>query len=349
MIKKTVILVAGALLLIPILIISCSENVSSRPNYIFKKAPKEGVVAKVLGKEVTAAELYKGAENEIYEAEMKLHEVKLNQLRGYVLKELIKANNKAGLSNDQFLEKVIAKNVKVSKKEMNAFIKSKKIPKKNINASFKKRLNKFLMMQKKRDAIDQWVAAQTQKNPVEVYIERPDQPVFEVNLGNAPFIGRADAKVVLVEFSDFQCRYCSDGVKILNSVKKKYGDKVKIVFKQFPLSFHSNAKMAAEASLCANDQGGKFFWKMHDTLFENQAKINKMGIEDMAKGIGLNVGQFKTCLASGKHTKMVEDDIKDGREVGVKSTPTFFINGKIIRGAEPISVFTKLIDKELSR
>ena len=349
MIKRAFLSAAAISGLVLLLVISCSEKVSSRPNYIFKKAPKEGVAAKVLGKEVLAVDLYKGAESEIYEAEKKLYEVKLNQLRGFVLKELIKANNKGGLSNDQFLEKVIADKVKVSEKEMNAFIKSKNIPKKNINAGFKKRLNKFLMMQKKREAIDRWVASQTKKNPVEVYIDKPSQPVFEVNLGNAPFVGSADAKVVLVEFSDFQCRYCRDGVKIINSIKKKYGDKVKIVFKQFPLSFHGNAKMAAEASLCANDQGGELFWKMHDAMFENQAKINRPGIEDMAKKIGLDMNRFKKCLSGGKHTKAVENDIKDGREVGVKSTPTFFINGKIIRGAEPISVFTELIDIELSR
>lgn len=348
---KSFFVYTGAFVVVVIIAaVSCTRDAKSGPKYIFKKPPKQGVVAEVLGKEVSEAELFKGAENELYEAQMRLHELKMDQLRAYVLKSLMKSHPKRkNLSNDEFLNQVIARGVKVSEKDIAAFVKEKGIAKRNVTAGFKKRVRKFILKQKKRDAIDVWVARQTAKNPVKVYFAKPMPPVFEIDIKGAPFKGGVDAKVTVVKFSDFQCHYCRDGVTILNQLHKKYGNKIKIVFKQFPLSFHSQAKIAGRASLCAGDQEMRHFWRYHDTLFANQAKLSRPGLKFLAKELGLDTERFNRCLDSSKFADQVEQDLKDGRLVGVKATPTFFINGRIVRGIEPIEVFIKIVEEELAR
>ena len=134
----------------------------------------------------------------------------------------------------------------------------------------------------------------------------------------------------------------------MDEIKKKYGDKVKVVFKNFPLPFHKQAKGAAIAGLCANEQGGKYFWKLHDYMFDNQSKLDQNALKKAAaKFQGFDSSKFNDCVTKKKYLARVESDIKEGQELGVKSTPTFFLNGKIINGALPLEDFSKMIDKEL--
>ena len=104
--------------------------------------------------------------------------------------------------------------------------------------------------------------------------------------------------------------------------------------------------MAAEAGLCANEQGSEKFWKLHDAMFEDQSKLAKGDLQKTAKRIGLT-DAFLKCLESGKYKAQIESDKKDGMKAGVKSTPTFFVNGKMINGAQPFEVFSELIDSEM--
>ena len=126
-------------------------------------------------------------------------------------------------------------------------------------------------------------------------------------------------------------------------------EEIKVAFKNFPLPFHNQAKGAAAAGLCANDQGTDKFWKMHDAMFENQTKLGKDGLAELAKKIGLDMKAYSTCVNQKKHMAAVEMDIAYGKKVGVKSTPTFYVNGKLINGAQPVEVFSELIDEELAR
>lgn len=330
---------------------ACTQKVDSKPHFIFKAAPDGTAVAKVNGEVITKDDLYKGIESEIYEAEKKVHEIKMNRLRAILLERYMQADKrKAGLSNDEYLEKYIAKDSKVSKKDIEAFIKERKFPKEHVNDQMKDRIKKFLGLEQKKKAVDQWLTAQTKKSPVEVYMAEPTRPIYEINVDeHSPAWGKSDAKVTLVEFSDFQCPFCAKGSEIINQVKKKYKNKVKIVFKNFPLPFHHHAKKAAVASLCANEQGPKSFWKLHDEMFNNQQKLGGEGLKELAKSAGLKMEKFSSCLDANKYLARVEADIEEGKDIGVKSTPTFFINGKIINGAHPIEVFSELIDEELNR
>jgi len=333
-----------------IVLFSCTEKVSSKPNFIFKAAPSQGAAAKIGSKTLIEGDVFKDIQAEIYEAEMKVYQIKMNRLKAVVIENLMEMDpKKKGLANDAYLEKYVTNDVKVSKENIAAFIKERKIPAQHINEQMKQRIRQFLQVDLKKKAIDKWMASKTQKNPVEIYLKKPMRPVFDVKAGDAPYAGGADAKVTVVEFSDFQCPFCAKGATILTELKKKYGNKVKIAFKNFPLPFHQHAEMAAQAGLCANEQKADLFWKMHDRMFGDQTKLTKDGLVASAKAIGLKVDQFTKCLDSKKYADKVKADIEDGKKVGVKSTPTFFVNGQLINGAQPVEVFSELIDEALAK
>ena len=167
----------------------------------------------------------------------------------------------------------------------------------------------------------------------------------DIKLGDAPVMGPASAPVTLVAFSDFQCPFCSRAVPTLKEIEGQYQGKLRVAFKQMPLPFHDKAHLAAEAALAANEQGK--FWQYHDKLFANQQALDRPALEKYAEELGLNMSKFKAALDSGKFKDRVDADAKEGAAVGATGTPTFFINGTKLVGAQPADAFKSLIDKEL--
>jgi protein-disulfide isomerase len=162
-----------------------------------------------------------------------------------------------------------------------------------------------------------------------------------------PARGPANALVTIVEFSDFQCPYCSREVPVIERVMKDYDGKVRLVFRHYPLDFHPFAQKAAEAGACAQDQGK--FWELHDKMFTNQ---NKLGVDDLkgyAKSLGMDPSKFDQCLDSGEKKALVEEDMKAGSAAGVSGTPAFFINGVFINGAQPYEQIKQAVDRELKK
>lgn len=335
---------------VALFVIACNKSEASKPNFTFKAQTSAQVAASVAGESISESELNKGIESELYEAEMKVFELRYARLQALLLERFMnKDPNKSGLSNDEYLAKFIAKDIKVADKEIESFIKERSIPKDQVNADIRERIKQFIEMEKKKKAVDVWLAKQTEKNPVEIYFTKPKRPVFDVKVGNAPFKGADDAKVTIVEYSDFQCPFCSKGATLVSELEKKYGKKIKIVFKNFPLPFHNQAKGAAEAALCAREQDQKYFWKMHDAMFLDQSKLDRDNLIQTAKKVGLKDASFTQCLDGKKYTAQVEADMAEGQELGVKSTPTFFVNGQLIAGAQGIEVFSEIIDEALAK
>ena len=329
--------------------VSCSDSIS-KPSFQFKAASKAGVVAKMGDNEITEAELADGAESEIYEAESKLFEVKFNKLRGVIMQKLMDQDpKKKGMTNDEYMDKYIAGSVKISEKDIDAFIKKQNIPQEHLNPMVREKIKNYLEMEKKKEAMDKWLAEQTKKTPVEVYIPKPKRPSFDIVLGDAPVAGSKDAKVTVVEFSDFQCPFCAKGAEVITGLKKKYGNKIQVAFKNFPLPFHNQAKGAAVAGLCAQEQSNDLFWKMHDGMFAAQDQLDIDSLKKLDKKISAKADQFDQCLTSNKYLARVEAEMEEGKKINVKSTPTFFVNGQMINGAQPIEVFSELIDEELDR
>jgi protein-disulfide isomerase len=175
----------------------------------------------------------------------------------------------------------------------------------------------------------------------------PPEKAAKIAEGNVPAFGPADAKVTVVEFSDFQCPFCSKAADASHKVKEKYGDKIRFVFRQFPLSFHKDAHLASQASLAAHKEGK--FWEYHDKLFANQQKLDRPSLETYAKEVGLNVANFKKALDSKEYASIVDAEMKLGEEVAVQGTPTMFVNGARINDPTNIDLISKAIDDALAK
>jgi len=175
----------------------------------------------------------------------------------------------------------------------------------------------------------------------------PTPTVADIEVGSDEFIrGDENAPVTLVEWSDFECSYCSRLMPIMEQILEDYDGQVKLVYRHFPLSFHTNAQKAAEASECAGDQDN--FWEMHDIIFENQSAITVSDLKGYATELGLNASTFNDCLDNGTHEQKVLDDFTEGTTVGVQGTPATFVNGTMVSGAQPYESFAAAIDAALA-
>lgn len=170
-------------------------------------------------------------------------------------------------------------------------------------------------------------------------------PIQSFNITKADNVrGNFNAPITLVEFSDFECPYCAKIYPTLKKILADYPDKVRLVYKYFPLSFHPNAQKASEAAACAGEQGK--FWEYHDELFDNQSagfSLDKFKI--WAENLGLNAVQFSKCLDSGKYASQVQAEEAEGQSKGVSGTPATFVNGQLVSGALPYESFKSIIDQ----
>lgn len=167
------------------------------------------------------------------------------------------------------------------------------------------------------------------------------------SVGSDNELGPENAKVAIVEYSDFECPFCARAEPTMKQILEKYPNDVKLVYKHFPLPSHKSSWKAAEAAECAVEQGK--FWKYHDVLFQNQQELYVPMLKDYAKQLGMNADTFNRCLDSGMMFGKVKADQNEGAEKGVTGTPAFFVNGKLISGAQPFPVFDAAISAELAK
>jgi protein-disulfide isomerase len=177
---------------------------------------------------------------------------------------------------------------------------------------------------------------------------RPDpNKHYAVNTKGSPRRGPEKAKIAVVEFSDFQCPFCSRVNPTLNQITKEYGDQVAVVFKHLPLRMHSKAPAAHAAAEAAHRQDK--FWEMHDLIFANQREMSPEKYEEYAQQLGLDMDRFRKDVASPAVKKKVDADAAEAARLGVTGTPGFFVNGRFVSGAKPFESFKQLIDEELKK
>jgi len=332
-----------------VVITACTDQAKAKPNLVHKSPTKPGVVAKIGDEEITEEALIGEDKVDFFELEKQKFDLKMNRLKKLMVDKLIGAEaKKANMSLDDFInKKVVGGDIKITDKEYKKFVAEKHIPESQINPQIKERIMSYLQGNKKQELVDAYVAKLTKGKPVEVYFEKPKMQV-NVDIGKAPVYGKRDAPITVVEFTDFQCPFCSRAADTVNELKKKYGSKVQIAFKHFPLPMHREARPASEASMCVNEQGGDKFWKFQDKLFKNQDKLDTANLEKFAKESGADVKKYKECVDGKRFADLVQKDMEYGEKLGVKSTPTFFVNGQLVNGAVPIETFSEIIDEELS-
>lgn len=333
-----------------VIVAACTDNqAKAKPNIIMKDAPKAGIVGKIGGKDITEEELVGSDKMDFFEIEKRKYELSLDKFNRLMVEMLIgEEAKKEKMSTEEFITKKVVKGEpKPSEAELKKFIKDKNIPESQINPQIKERIIAYLGTQKKQDLIQAHIAKLTKNNPAEFYLKKPRMNL-NVEVGNAPTFGKEGAPVTIVEFSDFQCPFCTRAANTVTEIKKKYGNKVRVAFRHFPLPMHKEAKPASEASMCINEQSSDKFWKYHDLLFKHQDKLDPASLEKYAKDVGADTKKFAECVAAGKYKDAVAKDQEYGEKIGVKSTPTFFVNGQLIAGAVPIEQFSEIIDEEIA-
>lgn len=335
--------------LVPGLLVLSLALGAALPACAQKKAestPSNGVLAVVNGKNVTEADIQKAAADQFQaldrEYAQKKHELLESQLDMVIQDRLLEAEAAArGVTKEALLAEI--KPAAVTDAEVDAFYEQNKAQIPRPKDQVADQIKNYLQQQSGQKAQQDFYKSLESKYKVDIKME----PIRVEVAATGPAKGPANAPITIVEFSDFQCPFCSRVNPTLEQVREKYGDKVRIVFRQYPLPFHQQAAKAAEASLCANEQGK--FWEMHDALFANQSALQVEQLKEQATKLGLNAEQFNTCLDSNKHAATVQTDLKEGQAAGVNGTPAMFINGRFISGAVPFEQVAQVIDDELRR
>ncbi len=178
--------------------------------------------------------------------------------------------------------------------------------------------------------------------------QRPDaNKEYKVEIGDSPIRGSEEAVVTIVEWSDFQCPFCNRVSPTLAQIKKEYGDRVRLVFKHMPLSIHPQAGAAHAAAEAAHRQGK--FWEMHDRIFQNQRDLSVPTLESHAVAIGLDMDQFRKDVEAEEVASRINEDLQQANQLGVTGTPSFFINGRFLSGAQPFANFKRFIDEAIEK
>ncbi|MEM9593697.1 MAG: DsbA family protein [Acidobacteriota bacterium] len=312
-------------------------------------APPANAVATIGGEPISLGELEAFVADPLARLEAERRRVLEDGLEGLLETRLFELEAKRrGLSTEALLEAEVDAKSKVTDEEIDTFYTQNQARIGRPKEAILDDLRAYLTAQKAQPLRRELAQGLRERFKVVTLLE----PLrHEVGASPAPAKGAPGAQVTLVEFSDFQCPGCRGIVPVLDQVMERYGDKVKLEFRQFPLrNIHPQAQKAAEASLCAADQGE--FWGMHDAIFANPREMHDAALTEHAAGLGLDIATFTACLESGEHADTVQADVDQGLKVGVGSTPSIYVNGRpvnMVGGGAPIDAISALVDDELRR
>ena len=306
------------------------------------------VVAKLNGKDITASDLESYIKDELYKREVteknasEAYEVKEQSIDSLIDQRLLDdAAAKAGKKPDDYLSDKVKEMGAVSDDEVKAFFDEnrQRLPPDATLEAFSARIRSHLESQRPDK-----VRADLRKNAQVAVLMQPPRVNVDA-LG--PSRGPADAKVTVIEFSDYQCPFCKRAEPTVQALLAKYPTQVRLVYRHMPLDgLHPRARAAAIAAVCAEQQGK--FWEYHDALFQNQQALSDTDLDKYAADLGLDAGKFKTCRQDPATETRVNTDAAAARQAGLTGTPAFFVNGILISGARPIEDFTRWIDQELA-
>jgi len=303
-------------------------------------------LATVGGQPITEDDLLPSVASKLISLRNLEYQMKKQALDNLIDQRLLEAEAKRkGMSADKFLEQEVdTKVAEPTDAELNAYYLAQKAELNRPLNEAKAQLEPSLKQAKVQQARQAFYAHLREQAKVVVLLSPPR---VEVSVDPARVRGNPKAKVMIVEFSDFQCPYCGGVQATLQSVLAKHPDTVALAYRDMPMSkIHPLARKAAEAARCAGEQGK--FWEYHDLLFADQSKLDQDGLMGKARTLKLDEQQFESCLGSEKFKAQIQQDSQDGMRAGVSGTPGFFINGIFLSGSQPESAFENLVQEQLS-
>jgi protein-disulfide isomerase len=319
----------------------------ARPIPAQEAAPAAVVLARGGDSTVTVVAVEALVSAEIQRLDNERYEALNRGLNDAIADRLVKLEAAArDVTVEELLEaEVEGKVAEVTQAEVDAFYEGRKAQIRATKEQVEPQIRQYLAEQRQGETFQAFVAGLDEKYGVERLLEPPR---IDVAHEGFPAKGPQDAPVTIVEFSDFECPYCSRVLPTLEQVVANYEDSVRVVFRQFPLnSIHARAQKAAEASLCADDQGK--FWEMHDAMFARQKELAVPNLKEMAAELSLDAEAFASCLDGSKYAEQVAADLEAGQAAGVSGTPAMFINGRFVNGAVPYEALAAIVDEELRR
>ncbi len=307
-------------------------------------------VAEVDGLPVLASEFEKAAGKELFQQREALYRLQRQKLHEYIDALLLtKEARRRGISVATLLaEEVDSTGVAVTDEEVEDFYKTNKGQLPVGLDKLREKIRAYLQKQRTDAQKAAYLKSLRSKAEIVSYLKAPLRYRAEVSVTGAPFKGPVRAAVTIVKFEDYHCPFCKRAQAVLADVLARYDGKVRLVHKDFPLdNLHPDARQAAEAARCANEQGK--FWNYHDKLYENAPKASTEDLIAYAREIGLNTETFERCVRDRKFRAAVDKDLQEGVNLQITGTPAFFINGRELSGAQPIDQFIRIIDEELAR
>jgi protein-disulfide isomerase len=307
-------------------------------------------LAQVDGVAITAEEVDKALAAELSKLHEQIYELRRQKVEALIAERLLATEAaKRGISVPALVDAEVTPKVRVvTEQEVDTFYKANKARLKGTEASLREQIRTHLQKQKLSAQRDVFIHSLRAQATVVVLLESPPPLRIPISVDGAPFKGSATAPVTIVKFEDFQCPFCKQVQPTFDQLLSRYGDKVRLVHRDFPIdSLHPQARQAAEAARCATDQGK--FWAYHDILYANAPKAGPDQLKTYARELGLDLPAFDQCLTSGKHQAAVQKDIEEGTRAGVTGTPAFFIDGRFISGAQPLENLVRVVDDELTR
>ncbi|MGH7335100.1 MAG: thioredoxin domain-containing protein [Candidatus Rokuibacteriota bacterium] len=309
-----------------------------------------GTAARVGGDTISLAELEQSVATELSRLDQQRQELLGGKLDQLIADRLLgQEATRRGVSVDALLrDEIEAKAGSVTEADVADFMNQNRARlREPDNPELRGKVAEFLRQQRLSRRRDAYVAGLRTQTPVQVYLKEPEPIRVKVDPGVGFARGAREAPVTIVEFSDFQCPYCRSVVATLKEVAARYPDRVRWVFRDFPIeNLHPEAPLAHEAARCAGDQGK--FWPYHDLLFE-QTTLTPDALKQYAARVGLEATAFAQCLDSRRHRAAVAADVAAGLRLGVTGTPTYFVNGRPLVGNLPLTEFQRVIELELAR
>ena len=306
-------------------------------------------LAEVDGHAITAEDLERALGARLGQLEQQVYDLKRRQLDALITERLLAQEAaKRGTSLAAMLDaEVTAKVGLVTEQEVEAFYQANRPRLRGEETIVREQIRTHLQQQKLAAQRARLVEALRSQAKILDRLQAPPIVRVEVPIDGAPLRGASDAPVTLVEFSDFHCPFCKQAQTTLAQLLARYPGKVKLVYRDFPIDgLHPEARRAAEAARCAQDQGK--FWEYHDLLFAGPARAAPEDLERYGGQVGLDLVAFGRCLSGGVHRAAVQRDVDEGTRLGVGGTPGFFVNGRPLTGAQPLEVFVRVIEEELA-